>query len=84
MRQKGQKLTVSLVSYTKDCCGVYEVRVLINEKSYTYPIDSEYIFRKVKKMIRLHKPGKALHLLSMFKIEGFNYFEERRENASHC
>ena len=82
MKQKGQKLTLSLISYTRDCFGVYEIRVLINGKSYTYPINSEYIFRKIKKMIRLHKPGKAIHLLSAFKTKGFNYFEERRKNGA--
>lgn len=70
------KLKVALISKVKDCFGVWEVAVTINERLYTYPIESEYILKKIEKMIRLKKYGKAIHLLSQFKVEGFNYFEE--------
>jgi len=76
MSKKGQKLTVCLLSKVRDCFGVWEITVVINEKPYTYPIDSEYAVRKIEKMIRLNKPGKAIHLLSQFKIGGFNFFKE--------
>lgn len=76
MSQKGQKLTIYLLATRKDCFGVIEVDVSINGKQYTYPITSEFILRKVQKMIRLKKFGKALHLLSLFQINGFNYFKE--------
>lgn len=71
-----QKLKVVLTSKIKDCFGVWEVCVAINGRHYTYPIESEFILRKVEKMIRLEKYSKAIHLLSQFKVEGFNYFEE--------
>jgi hypothetical protein len=64
------------MSKIKDCFGVIEVTVSINGKAYTYPITSEFALRKAEKMLRLHKYGKALHLLTLFKIEGFNYFAE--------
>lgn len=67
---------LKIVSKTKDFFGVIEVCVSINGKIYTYPITSEFIIRKIEKMLRLKKFGKALHLLSLFKIEGFNYYSE--------
>ena len=70
------KPAVKIISKTRDCFGVWEVSVLINGRAYTYPVDSEYIVRKIEKMLRFRKPGKALHLLSQFKTEGFNYFKE--------
>jgi hypothetical protein len=66
------------MSTSKDCFGVIEVTVSLNGKTYTYPITSEFAMKKVEKMIRLKKFGKALHLLSLFKIEGFNYFAEAK------
>jgi hypothetical protein len=62
------------MSTSKDCFGVIEVTVSLNGKAYTYPITSEFALKKVQKMIRLKKFGKALHLLSLFKVKGFNYF----------
>ena len=73
------KLEVTLLSEVRDFFGVYELTVSINGKIYTYPITSEYAARKIEKMIRLKKFGKALHLLSQFKIEGFNSFEKKGE-----
>jgi len=72
------KLEVTLISEVRDFFGVWEVTVDINEKVYTYPLNSEYAVRKIEKMIRLRKFGKALHLLSQFKIEGFNEYEKER------
>ena len=70
------RVKMLIVSEVKDCFGVWEIKVAINGKLYTYPIDSEFIVRKVKKMLRLNKIGKAINLLSQFKITGFNSFEE--------
>jgi len=58
----------------KDLFGVIEVCVSINGKCYTYPLDSEWIVKKVKKLIRLKKFGRAIQLLKLSKIEGFNYY----------
>jgi hypothetical protein len=62
----------------KDSFGVYEVEVFINSKLYTYPITSEFALRKIGKLLRLNKPGKALYLLKLFKVSGFNNFETER------
>lgn len=74
MSKKCQNLTVSLISKMRDYFGVWEVEVLINGVVYTYPISSEYILKKVEKLLRLKKPGKALYLLGQAKISGFNSF----------
>lgn len=81
MTKKRQNLTLSLVSKTKDCFGVWEVEVLINEKRYVYPIDSEYILRKVEKAIKRKAFGTALKLLSSAKIEGFNFYKEVHQHG---
>jgi len=77
-----RKLSVELESITKDIFGVYEVRALVNEKTYTFPITSEFILRKVKSLLRRKKPGKALYLLKQFKTTGFNAFEEREQHET--
>jgi len=81
MPKKRQKLTICLVSKVRDCFGVWETTVTINDKLYTYPIDSEFALRKIEQMIRTKKFGKALYLLSLFKIEEFNYFKEEVDNG---
>lgn len=76
--EKGQKLTCQLLSKVKDYFGVWEVTVLINNRLYTYPISSEFLLKKVEKLIRLKKFGKAIHVLSQAKISGYNYFEKEK------
>ena len=73
--QKGQKLTIRLVGISKDCFGIYEVTVNLNGKTYTYPISSEYIVKKIEKLIKFKHYGKVMNLLRGFKITGFNSFE---------
>jgi len=74
-----QKLTCLLTSETKDFFGVWEVEVLVNGKTYTFPISSEFLLRKFKSLLYRHKPGKALALLKKAKITGFNSFEGKEE-----
>lgn len=64
-------LTLVIENERKYCTGVIEVGVLLNGKRYTYPITSAYALEKVKRLLRgKHpKPGKALHVLSLFKIK---------------
>jgi len=82
--KKGQKLTLCLVSEMKDLFGVIEICVSINGKCYTYPLDSEWIVKKVKKLIRLKKFGRAIQLLKQSMIGGFNYHEpSQRNEAEH-
>ncbi len=76
-----QKLTMSVVSVSKDPSGVYEVCVLLNKKEYTFPITSEFALRKAQKLLRLKHPGKALWLLKQFTTSGFNSFKERNTNG---
>lgn len=76
-----QKLEIQLISKVRDIFGVWEITVNINGKLYTYPIDAEYGLKKIKKMIRLKKYGKALHLLNLYKIKGFNSFKNGGENG---
>lgn len=81
MNKKGQKLTISLLSKTKDFFGIWEVCVLINGKEYTYPVTSEYAVEKFERLLRgpHPKPGKALHMLTLFKVTGFNAFANKEE-----
>lgn len=79
--QKGQKLTICLVSKIRDCFGVIEVCVLINGKEYTYPISSEFKLRKIESLLYRKKPGKALNLLRDAKITGFNSFAREDRNG---
>ena len=67
--KKRQKLTICLLSKAKDWAGVWEVRIMINDKPYIYFINSEYALEKFEKLLRQKKPGKALHLLSLFKVQ---------------
>jgi len=76
MTKKRQKLTFQIVSKVKDCCGVWEVSIVLGSKSYTYPISSEYAVEKAEEFIRLRRYGKALQMLKQFKIDGFNAFEK--------
>ena len=82
MVKKGQTLTLCLVSEMKDLFGVIEVCVSINGKCYTYPLDSEWIVKKVKKLIRLKKFGRAIQLLKQSVIGGFNYYETSQRNEA--
>lgn len=74
--KNSQKLTICLIAETKDSFGVIEVSIKINGKDFTYPITSEFALRKFKSLLRRHKPGKALHLLKLFTVKGFNSFKE--------
>ena len=76
MSQKSQKLTIRLVAIRTDIFGVIEVDVILNNKLYTYPITSEFALRKVQSLLYRHKPGRALKVLEMFKVRGFNAFEK--------
>ena len=73
--QKGQKLTIRLDSVVRDCFGVHEITVAINGKVYTYPVGSEFIAKKIEKLIKFKHYGKVMNLLRGFKITGFNSFE---------
>ena len=77
--QKRQKLTLCLISIYKDCFGVHDVAILINKKSYTYPITSEYAVRVIERLIKQHKPGTALKILNKFKIESFNGYDPKEK-----
>jgi hypothetical protein len=72
-----------LTSEVKDFFGVIEVGVRINGKDYTYPITSEFALSKVKRLLYCKHPkyGKALQVLKMFTVKGFNEFKEEKENA---
>ena len=78
MAQNGRLLTLCLTHETKDCFGIIEVGVKINEKEYVYPISSEFALNKVKRLLRCKHPkyGKALQVLKLFKVDGFNSFGE--------
>jgi hypothetical protein len=80
--KKGQNLTCKIGSKTKDEFGIWEIEIFINGNLYTYPITSEFAVRKVESLLRRHKPGKALHVLSLFTVPGFNAFKEGASNAS--
>lgn len=66
--KKSQKLTLQVVSKSKDCFGVWEVNVLINSKPYTYNLTSEFAARQIDKLVN-KKPGKALALLKQFNLK---------------
>ena len=76
MIKKRQNLTICLVSKIKDFNGVWEVEVLINSKTYTYPINSEFALNKIESLLYRHKYGSVLKLLKLFKINNFNSFEK--------
>jgi hypothetical protein len=78
-RQKRQSLTLCLTSKMRDFFGVWEVSVIIGDKSYTYPISSEFKVRKIEQLIRLKKFGSAIKLLNEAKIKGFNAYEKGSE-----
>ena len=78
MPKKSQKLTLLLASTTRDYFGVHEVEVLINGKSYTYPLSSESAVEEVEGLIRKKKFGKALQLLKKSVITGFNSFGKEK------
>ena len=85
--KKGQRLTMKIIDEAKDFFGVIEVTILLNGKVYTYPITSAYALEKAKRLLRCKHPkvGKALHVLGLFKLTGFNSFEEEanvRTNTS--
>jgi hypothetical protein len=69
-------LTLKITSKVRDVFGIWEVTVLLNNKLYTFPVTSEFALRKVEKLLRNRKPGKALHLLKLFTTTGFNAFKE--------
>lgn len=70
--KKSQKLTLCLTTEVKDVFGVYILDVLINEKLYTYLLNSEFAVRQFKKLLRHKRPGKALNILKQFKMEVTN------------
>ena len=69
-------LKLVITSKVKDLFGIWEVTVLLDGKEYTYPTTSEYAVKKVEKLIRNRKPGKALHVLKLFTTTGFNAYKE--------
>jgi hypothetical protein len=60
------KLTLEVIS--KDFFGVFTVQAWVDAKQYTYVLGSEYAIRQVQKLIRQHRPGKALNMLKKFNI----------------
>jgi hypothetical protein len=76
--KKVQKLNIILEAKVKDFYGVWELSVLINQKAYTYPINSEFAVEQIEHFLRLRRPGKALKVLNQFKLTGFNTFERER------
>ena len=82
MSKKGQKLTISLESKTKDWSGVYELIINISGKRYTYLITSEFAVRKIEQLIRRRKPGKALNVLRLFNIGKEVYNESKTFEGS--
>ena len=69
MSQKGRKKTVCLASKSCDCFGLWELEVVIDSKLYSYTINSEFAVRKFESLVRRHKPGSAIHLLNLFKVQ---------------
>jgi hypothetical protein len=61
------KLTLEVVS--KDFFGVFTVQALIDEKPYTFVLNSEYAIRQVQKLIRQRRPGRALNMLKKFNVK---------------
>uniref|UniRef100_A0A6M3KIV4 Uncharacterized protein n=1 Tax=viral metagenome TaxID=1070528 RepID=A0A6M3KIV4_9ZZZZ len=70
-------LKMEIISKVRDIFGIWEVTVLLNKKEYTYPIISEYALKKVERLLRNRKPGKALHVLKLFTTSGFNVYREK-------
>jgi len=81
--KKCQKLTFKLVSKTKDFFGVWEICICINDKYYTYPINSEFAVEEVERLISKHRFGKALQTLKQFKTNNFNSFEKEKQNDAN-
>jgi hypothetical protein len=61
------KLTLEVVS--KDFFGIFTVHALIDEKPYTFVLNSEYAIRQVQKLIRQRRPGRALNMLKKFNVK---------------
>jgi|GEM_PF-4064087 hypothetical protein len=52
---------------TKNEFGLYEIKILIERKQYSYKLDSEYVVRKFEYFYKKGWSGKALNLLKGFK-----------------
>jgi hypothetical protein len=69
MAKERRKLSVVIEVEHKDFFGFYTLEVLINQKSYTYYLNSEFALRKVKSLLYRHKAGRALKVLKLFNIK---------------
>lgn len=69
-------LKLRILHKVKDTFGIWEVTILINGGEYTYPLTSEFAVKKIEKLIRNRKPGKALYMLKLFTLTGFNAYKK--------
>ncbi len=70
--RREDKLCVSIISKIKDFFGVWEVSIFINTKEYKYFLNSTFKVEQVEKLIRKHKPGKAINFLRQNNLEYSN------------
>lgn len=48
--------------------GLYHVSVLVNDKEYTFTLNSEYAYSQYRKLLK-HRPGAALNMLKKWNME---------------
>ena len=54
-------------SAEKDLFGMYEIKVRINNKRYTYQLSSQDAYDRTMKQYRLGQHGRCLALLNKYK-----------------
>ena len=62
---------------SKTCEGLVEIQVLLQNKQYTYILNSGYAVRQFQKL--KYKPGKAINLLKKWDISKNFSVEEKYE-----
>ena len=62
-KRKEKKPELSLLSITRDWAGFFEIDARIGERSYTFYLDSEFLVRKVKSLVKKRSFGLAISLL---------------------
>lgn len=59
-------MTLTITSATKTIFGLYEIKVKINKRSYTYQLSSEYAYDKAMKQYQAGQHGRCLAVLNKF------------------
>ncbi len=70
-----------ILSHMRNCDGLIDVDVLIDQKRYSFTIASEYDLNEAQKLIFRKRPGAALNLLKQrnFFLRKEKYAEKRKE-----